>query len=281
MKNTNTGGNSNWPVDNSQQNPPKHPPSYPNSDHYMKPRTCPLKVKTNYWGQAFILTIAVVTCISISFLFSAAYGMFFGADNLEPTNNLSVSETEVDREYPEIDQNVKDLANRLGLTEKAKKLFYDYEPEIFESRSHPNFLCDKDIKVSWRITISGCWSGKTKKIYLINDKKLETTAAHEFLHAVYYDLFLNGEHEEINKHLTETYNQNVEELKKFIDIYDDLSENEGGSEEFKDLNKYNELHSFIGSQIEDMPIELEDHYAEYFKDRRVVVSFYEQANSNP
>ena len=275
MQNTNVGNSSGRSDDDSRQRSPALKQNYPAAGHYMKTKPKPVKIKTSRWLQALILVIGIIVSFFISFLSFTAYKSAVNEERPKLTNNLSADENDmIDDQYPEIDQKIKDLANRIGLTKEAKKIFYQYKPEIFESSDNAGFICNKDVKISWRITISGCWSANTERIYLINDKKLETTATHEFLHAVYYDLYIRKEHEKINEYLNETYNQNVDELKQFVDTYDDLSKDDNN--EFRELNRYNELHSLIGSQVEEIPVKLEDYYSRYFKDRQVVISFYEQ-----
>ncbi len=275
MQNTNVGNNSSRSDDDSHQRSSDLQQNYPTAGHYMKTKPKPAKIKTTRRLQALILVIGIVASFFISFLSFTVYESAVDKERPKLTNNLSADENDaIDDQYPKIDQEVKDLANRIGLTKESKKIFYQYKPGIFESNDDAGFICNKEVKVSWRITISGCWSANTKRIYLINDKNLETTATHEFLHAVYYDLYIHDEHEKINEYLNEAYNQNIDELKQFVDTYDDLSKNDNN--EFRELNRYNELHSLVGSQVGEIPAKLEDYYSRYFEDRQIIISFYEQ-----
>ena len=255
---------------NSTQQPAQHYAS-PNSNQPQKK-----SAKAIYLKRFFILLAAAVFSLTFSFLAANIYKQL-NRDRLPTSQILSTTEIDddtIDSHYPDISQEIKDLANRLELTIEGKRLFYEYQPEIFETDSDPDYLCNKNVKVNWRVTISGCWSiQNTKKIYLLRNSNLETSAAHELLHAAYYDLYIHGKHETIEEDVITVFNQHNEELKKLINVYDSLHGDK--NTEFKDLSVYNELHSFIGSQIEEIPQGLEEHYTRYFNDRQKIVSFFE------
>lgn len=235
---------------------------YPAVNNYMNGRAAARPKGKRWLERSLLLAGAAVLALSLSWLSITIYA--------EPDQ---VDVVDINNQYPDVSERVKRLAERLKLTASGKKLFYDHDPVIFNSADDPGFACNKELNIDWRIVIRGCWSAKDHKIYLLGDDLLETTAAHELLHAVYYDLYIHGGHEQINRHIDDVYNQNAEDLRDFIGIYNDLSD--GGNDEFNNLNRYNELHSFIGSQIKDIPEELEEHYGLWFEDRTVITSFFE------
>ena len=233
---------------------------YPAQSNYMAAGAKQPAPAAAWRRQAIILGLAACSALCLSFLGASL------ADSSKVDDRQTGST--IDSQYPHIGQEVKDLAAALSLTEQGRQIFYDHDPQIFASADHPDFLHNKNISVDQRITINGYWSATTDKIYLIRDDKLEATAAHEFLHAIYYDLYISGQHETINEYITAAFNQNADELRPLISAYGDLLSNTG---EFSELNRYNELHSFIGTRIETIPDELEAHYAKYFANRRAII----------
>ncbi|MYB39802.1 hypothetical protein F4X86_00720 [Candidatus Saccharibacteria bacterium] len=261
MQNADTGSDGEAAAGETARQTTAYRQKYPARGNYM---TAPLKRRppaANWRRQVIVLSLAALVAFCLSF----AAARFYGPDE-KPADNGSAGQIEA--QYPGIGQEVKGLADALGLTDKGRRIFYDHDPQIFASANHPDFLCARDIKIDRRVHIGGCWSASDGKIYLIRDDKLEAAAAHEFLHAVYYDAYVNGEHEALNVLITETFNQHADELRPLIGIYADLHT---GTGEFGNLNRYNELHSFIGVKIAALPDELEAHYAEYFSNRRAVI----------
>ena len=259
--------------DNSDQIPQHYSQSA--HKHYIKETPASSKLPVNHFGQRIILISFSISSFLLSFGILTAYENLRDKETIPDTGDSIVNQVNksIDNQYPEIDQEVKDLASDLGLTDKAKEIFYDHSPKIFESGDDLGYLCNKDIQINWRIRIDGCWSAKTKKIYLLNNDNLKKTTVHEFLHAIYYDLYIQDELEDINESIDIVFNENNDELKNLIGIYNDLSNHE--DHEFGGLNTYNELHSFIGSEIEEIPKSLEDHYAQFFMDRQKILSLDE------
>lgn len=262
MQNAETSKGGEAPVGETARETAAYRQKYPARGNYM---TAPLKrqpLATNWRRQTIVLGLAGLVAFCLSF----AGANFYGSGGDEPVGTGGTGG--LAGQYPHIGQEVKGLADTLGLTDKGRRIFYDHDPQIFASAGHPDFLCAKDIRIDQRVNISGCWSATDGKIYLVRGSELETAAAHEFLHAVYYDLYIDGEHEAINEMITEAFNQHTDELRPLIGIYADLHVHDG---EFGSLNRYNELHSFIGTLIAAIPAELEAHYAEYFEDRQAVI----------
>ncbi|MCY4088788.1 MAG: hypothetical protein OXF49_01510 [Candidatus Saccharibacteria bacterium] len=101
-------------------------------------------------------------------------------------------------------------------------------------------------------------------ILVVSDEaNVSDTMAHEFLHAVYIRLS-DEEREDLDKLLNQAYKSNKTALDRFLKPYNLTARD-------NDI-KMNELHSFIGTQIDDLPTALENHYSKYFKNRAVVVA---------
>ncbi len=91
------------------------------------------------------------------------------------------------------------------------------------------------------------------------------TMAHEFLHAVYIRLS-DDKRSELNELLYTAYKSNQVEMDRALRPYGFGQINTG------DFIAMNELHSFIGTRIAELPDSLENHYALYFDDRSIVVA---------
>ena len=263
---TNRGGDS--PNGDQERDMARYRQKYPARGHYIAGNRRP-KAASGRLGQIFILVAAGFGALCLSFLAV----IIREASQRETVANGDAAH--FDKQYPEISDKVKRLAADLGLTEAGKKIFYEYDPAIFEIANHPDFICNKNVRIDQRIMVSGCWSANTGRIYLLNDDKLLLTAAHEFLHAVYYDFYIADRHEDLNILLNEAFNQNAEELQPLISVYSNLHVDAG---EFSSLNRYNELHSFVGTQIEAIPDALEEHYATYFTDRTAIISIHNSSD---
>lgn len=162
---------------------------------------------------------------------------------------------------PEISQLVVDS----GMSQEGERLFFIHSPELLD-KSQFNGKCD----IGEETIILGCYISNDK-IYVFNveDERLdgieEVTAAHEMLHAV-YDRLSESEKAELEPLLLRTFRElNDERLNKTIEAY-----------RSRDPSVVpNELHSILGSEIRELPIELEEYYKEYFDDRLKVVSLAE------
>lgn len=153
------------------------------------------------------------------------------------------------------------LAKRSSMTSLAQKIFYQAEPELMEKIAFTE-SCNKHEGSA----ALGCYTGK--KIYLFNIKEpqleymISLTAAHEMLHAAYHVLN-KKDRERLDKLLLEVENQI-----KDLDIRDKI-------EEYRKRDAAilpSEVHSIIGTEIEKLPPELEQHYSKYFLDRKALVA---------
>ena len=196
-----------------------------------------------------------------------------GNDEEEPDDNPgeplpeTPREDYVDRQYSHISQEIKNLANRLELTYEAKKELYDHNPQIFEDEQDEEYDCRTDAD---DIVVYGCW--RVNNIDILRTASMETTIAHELLHAIYYDLYQHNETEEINRYLEEFKASRPEEIRDILELYEGHYDYE--NLETRQWAEYSELHSFIGTQFFEISEDLERHYAKYFNNRRKLVEFY-------
>ena len=156
-----------------------------------------------------------------------------------------------------------EIKSSLALTGDGERIFNASRP-VLESQDNFNEICDSHVKET---SVLGCYTNRTVYIYDIKSDELkgvkESTAAHEFLHAVWSRLSA-GEKTRIGDLLNEVYQDPKyhETLEKDLKNY---SEND----------QKDELHSRVGTEVRNLPDELEKHYAKYFHDQDKVVDFYQ------
>ena len=162
---------------------------------------------------------------------------------------------------------ISDLADRTTMTPLAKKYLYVNKPQL-DDRSAFNKHCRNDREQS---VVLGCFLGNRNGIYVFNvttpelSGVREVTIAHEMLHQA-YERLSTSERARIDG-LLQDYARNKldnEAIKTQIELYrksdpDALP---------------NEMHSLFGTQVGNLPAELEDYYKQYFTNRQKVVADY-------
>ncbi len=156
------------------------------------------------------------------------------------------------------------IGNEAAFTDKSRKLFYV---------NHPQLLTGQDFTKNCTIgaektVILGCYISGDRGIYLYNvaDQRLngvvQTTAAHEMLHAAYARLS-GQEKQRIDGLLESFYKTGVtdERIKETMAAYQKSEPNDIA----------NEMHSIFATEIVTLPSELETYYKQYFTDRASVV----------
>lgn len=148
------------------------------------------------------------------------------------------------------------LATDAGMSKEGKALFYRFSPQLVDQQTLDQ-KCDAE-KL-------GCAEGRS--IYILDYTNEEeynravVTAAHEMLHVVYSRL------NDAQRQALET--QLTNELQ---------AHTPGGIDEklktYPAEDYYNEAHSFVGSELEEVSPALERHYARYFTDRAKVTTAY-------
>lgn len=162
---------------------------------------------------------------------------------------------------------VVQLADNTTMQDYSRRVFYANRPVIADSNVFNQYCRDDEHSI-----VLGCYLPGQRGIYIfdVTDDRLrgikEVTAAHELLHAVYERLSTK----ERNK---------IDELTQ--SVFDKLESTRirNTIESYRKQDPTivpNELHSILGSEVRDLPQELEEHYSKYFKDRRKIVSLSEQ-----
>lgn len=165
--------------------------------------------------------------------------------------------------------NIVSLADQTTMTPLAKHYLYINHP-LLADRDVFNKHCTNDTEQS---VVLGCFTGNRNGIYVYNvtDPELngvqQITTAHEMLHQA-YDRLSARERHRVNQLLEDYYKTSLtdESVKSQIEEYK--------KSEPDALD--NEMHSLFGTEVANLPAELENYYRQYFTDRSKVVGLYTQ-----
>lgn len=161
---------------------------------------------------------------------------------------------------------IVELASNTTMTDQGKHLFYVYHAELQDSEAFNN-SCD----FNEESIVLGCYvSNRGIYIFDVTDARLkgihEVTAAHEVLHAA-YDRLSAKEQARIDTLVSKAFEALTDQrIKDTVESY-----------RKRDPSVVpNELHSILGTEVRDLPAELEAHYGRFFNNRKAVVAFSEQ-----
>lgn len=155
------------------------------------------------------------------------------------------------------------IRDELGLTEYGGFLFNASMP-VLSDRDEFNEKCrfERDEEDA----VLGCYLDKDIYIYDITDARLdgvrECTTAHELLHAVWKRMS-EDERNSYAELLAEVYEKNKDFLEEELSIYDNNERRE-------------ELYVRAGTEVKNLPKDLENHFAKVFKDQDKVVGYYDK-----
>lgn len=160
---------------------------------------------------------------------------------------------------------VQQLAVDAGMNDEGKHYFYSGEPELKQSADF-NSACGEHEPTT---SVLGCYANYQIYLFDIDNEELhgieEVTASHEMLHAA-YDRLGQTDKASVN-HMIEAFLPTLEKDETFVsrmNAYGDISHED----------KLNELHSIIGTEVKNIPNDLEAYYKQYFADRSKTTSFY-------
>lgn len=156
-------------------------------------------------------------------------------------------------------QEMSSIRSSLNLSGDGERIFNAARP-VLEAKDDFNKVCDSHKEET---AVLGCYTNQIIHIYDVEVEELrgirESTTAHEFLHAVWARLS-DAEKNDLKAKLEEVYKAS-EKLKSELENYDEK-------------DREDELHSRVGTEIKNLPSELENHYAKYFKDQDKIVDYY-------
>jgi len=165
------------------------------------------------------------------------------------------------------------LATQDSMTAYARKIFYVNNPQI-DSPSVFNTNCPNN--GGEQTIVLGCYHSDQRGIYLlsVNDPVLngveQVTAAHETLHAA-YDRLSNAERNQVDAWLMAYYQNGLTDprIKSTIDAY----------RKTEPTQLVNEMHSIFGTEVGNLPPQLEHYYTRYFSDRTKIVAYADNYQS--
>lgn len=157
---------------------------------------------------------------------------------------------------------VASLATKAEMTDKGRRIFYVNRPVIQDKSSFYKSCEEGETAV-----VLGCYKPRDG-IYLlkVDDVRLsgveEVTAAHEMLHAAYGRLDVRQQRQ-VAKMIDDAYaNLSIPSITDKVALY-----KQSGAD------VTNELHSILGTEVANLPPELEKYYQQYFTNRQPVVAF--------
>ena len=155
----------------------------------------------------------------------------------------------------------------LGLTDYADTVFRATAP-VLEDNASFNAHCES---FDAEISIVGCYTNDTIYLYDIDTATydlagiLESTAAHELLHAI-WDRLSPEEQSKLQPLLEEVYTQHQDLLASELENYTDDA-------------RIDELYARAATEVRDLPADLESHYARFFTNQDALVDFYDAYNA--
>ena len=158
-------------------------------------------------------------------------------------------------------ESVRMLAINSGMNNRGTNLFYVHYPELLDKTQFRSSCTVGEFTI-----VLGCYL-TNQKIYVfdVTDERLEgveeVTAAHEMLHAA-YDRLSPKEKTRVELLLTDAFDRVTDER---------IRENVASYRNKDPSVVPNELHSILGTEVRDLPTELEDYYKKYFSNRLAVV----------
>lgn len=161
---------------------------------------------------------------------------------------------------------VASLAEDTTMTDYGRRLFYVNEPTL-DGKDTFNKNCADVIDEA---AVLGCYRGDRHGIHIYDIKDVrwhgikEVTAAHEMLHQA-YDRLNEDERKSINNLLLDFYEsgQLDQSIADKLALYGDQGQDV----------LVNEMHSIFGTEVQNLPDELEEYYSQFFNDRSRVLAF--------
>ena len=178
--------------------------------------------------------------------------------------------TPVDDLYPQIPQEIKDLAAELELTDEGKTTLYNNNPKLFDDPNDPEFTCSSN-SLEEEVYIYGCWDYRGS-IKVLRDNSTAITLAHELLHVVYYDFYISYRNGDLDKQIDAAAARDPAQTQIILNAY--AKQLDSLSPAAARYVRHTELHSFVGTQFGSVSPALEEHYARYFKDRQIVLNIF-------
>lgn len=157
---------------------------------------------------------------------------------------------------------VEGIRDELELTSKGERIFAATRPEVEASEGFNEHCDSHDADIS----LLGCYTEGRIYVYDITMSELvaanKVTMAHELLHAV-WERMGDWERREVEGMLREVYAEKREWFDEELEAY---TEDE----------RLEEMYTRTATKLEDLPEELEEHYAKVFRNRKKIVEYYRE-----
>lgn len=153
------------------------------------------------------------------------------------------------------------IRDELRLTEQGEFRFNAAQPKLSE-REEFNAYCRGD---DTEIAVLGCYTNGEIYVYNITDEQLtgirELTTAHELLHVMWARMS-DADKSALEESLAQVLEENRGFLAEELEAYNESERQE-------------ELYVRAGTEVKNLPEELEEHYREIFEDQDAIVDFYD------
>lgn len=157
---------------------------------------------------------------------------------------------------------VEGIREGLELTSRGERIFAATRPEVEASEGFNEHCDSHDADIS----LLGCYTDGRIYVYDITLEEIaaakKVTMAHELLHAV-WERMGEWERSDVEEMLERVYALNREWFDEELEPY--------GEDEWME-----EVYTRAATKLEDLPEELEKHYAKVFQDRRKIVGYYQE-----
>lgn len=160
---------------------------------------------------------------------------------------------------------IVEIVEQTTMTPAARHLFYINHPTLDDKAAFQQNCPDYEQTI-----VLGCYRQGQRGIHVlkVTDPRLEgveqVTAAHEMLHAA-YDRLGSGERQQVNGWLRDYARDQLSD-QRIKDTLKNYETTEPGEQD-------NEMYAIFGTEIAELPAELERHYSRFFRDRQAVVAF--------
>lgn len=163
-------------------------------------------------------------------------------------------------------------ASRAAMSEQGRFLFYASQPQVLTGDDFDR-VCSR---AEEGVGVLGCYTLADGRIYLFDITNVDldefevVVAAHEMLHAA-WDRLSSAERTALEAPLEQAFASVAtdDELRERIEAY----------ERADPSSRIPELYAIVGTELPELPTELEQHYARYFDDRAQVVALWQQVRA--
>lgn len=198
-----------------------------------------------------LLALVIVIAVALGFFFRQDIDDIYQAETYAPSDRIA------------------QIASDIQLTNRGERVFFATHPTIDGSQDFSVQCANVDHSDDGHLL--GCYTNDEIRLFEVDDDRIndivEVTAAHELLHASYARLRV-WEKSWLEPRLIEVYDQLAEaneDLRNRMSVYEHLP-----ADRFA-----NEIHSVLGTEVADLPQDLEDYYAKWFTDRALVVERFQ------